>query len=90
MLDSSIIHFDKQLYNEMDQDKKKDLLQCEVSWAQRVDSKLKERGIAKVGTNWVKDKKCGTEFKIDRSGKEKNMSDKGMRHKNDSKTVKGK
>ena len=72
----------------MDQEKKKALLHCEVAWTRRLDTELKKRGIAKVGIKWVKYKKCSMEIKIDRSGKENNMSDEGMKHKKDTKTGK--
>ena len=32
LLDHTVIRFDNQLYAEMEKDKKKDMVQCEVSW----------------------------------------------------------
>jgi hypothetical protein len=91
LLDSSTIHFDKQLYNEMEKDNKKDLLQCdEDTWGRKINCELNKCGIIKVGSSLVKYKKWSMVFHLDHSGsgKEKDGMNKGMSKKVGSNAVK--
>jgi hypothetical protein len=43
-----LVPFDKDAYNEMNKDKKTDLLQYEVAWCCKLNCELKKHGIKKV------------------------------------------
>jgi hypothetical protein len=69
LLDNAVICFDKQLYEEMEKDGSKDLLQCEVAWGRKIDMELKKQGITKIDNCLVKlkkKKKWSTVFEIDK------------------------
>jgi hypothetical protein len=54
LLDNGAIRFDKESYGGMEKDTKKDKLQCEKVWGNKIDLKLKKRGITKVGSRFMK------------------------------------
>jgi hypothetical protein len=81
LLDNSTIRFDKDSYDEMEQDREKDLDQCEVAWGRKMDSELTKRGITKVAQKFVKYKKWSTVYEINKNKKDRKGMDNGMKLK---------
>jgi hypothetical protein len=71
LLDNGVIRFDKESYDGMDKDSKKDMLQCEKAWGDKIDMELKKRGITKVGSRFVKYKKWSTVYRYNRTDGDK-------------------
>jgi hypothetical protein len=90
LLDNRVIRIDNQSYAEMEQDKKKDLVQCEVSWKKNLDNEMKKRGITRTDDALVKTKKWKTVHKRDNKGNESSWTGAEMENSKDGgKTVKG-
>ena len=90
LLDNTVIRFDNQSYAEMEKDKKKDLIQCEVSWKRKLDTEMEKRGITRVGNALVKYKRWKAVHKRDSNGNESSwIGEDSKKHEDTCKTVKG-
>ena len=89
LVDNKVIRIDNQSYAEMDRDKKKYMVQCEVSWKRQVERLKEKRGIRSVGGYLDKQKKWRAVHKRDTNGNESSWTGVALKPvKDGGKTVK--